>query len=80
MLQLFSSAGVSSSGLEGQAAHKNGVREPALILVTQRTLAGFQEIVGVDYTRKQIHTAARKGCRFVENVRFASDQVYIDGN
>ncbi len=32
-------------------------------LGTVRTIAAFQQTVGVDYTKKQIHPAAIRGCR-----------------
>ena len=76
VLQLFSRP---SHGEDTEETTQNGsVHRSTLGLGTVRTIAAFQQTVGVDYSKKQIHPAAIRGCRNAASIEFAGDNTCAD--
>jgi len=76
VLQLFSAP---SHGEDTEETTQNGsVHRSTLGLGTVRTIAAFQQTAGVDYSKKQIHPAAIRGCRNAASIEFAGDNACAD--
>ena len=76
VLELFS--GLNHGEDTEETTQNESVHRSILGLGTVRTIAAFQQTVGVDYTKKQIHPAAFRGCRNAECIEFAGDITHAD--